>query len=77
MSSIDGPKTITTNTALSSSDEGKTVVAKLIAKDEGDVLRDYYAKIELTNSVHSKKSELYAVNTVFVDSPMHSALSQR
>jgi len=77
VSSIDSSKKLTTSTALTSSEEGKTIVAKLSAKDEGDVLRDYYAKIELTNSVHNKKSELYAVNTVFVDSPMHSALSQR
>jgi len=77
VSSIDGSKKLTTSTALTSSEEGKTIVAKLSAKHEGDVLRDYYAKIELTNSVHNKKSELYAVNTVFVDSPMHSALSQR
>ena len=77
ISSIDGSKKITTNTALSSSEEGKILVAKLTAKDEGDVLRDYYAKVELTNSVHDSKSELYGINTIFVDSPMHSALNQR
>lgn len=77
ISSIDGSKKITTNTALSSSEEGKILVAKLTAKDEGDALRDYYAKVELTNSVHDSKSELYGINTIFVDSPMHSALNQR
>lgn len=77
VSSIDSSKTMTTSPALSGQEEDYTLVAVLSSKDEGDVLRDYYAKIELTNSVHNAKSELYAVNTVFVDSPMHSALSQR
>ena len=77
VSSIDTAKSITTSSALTSQQEDYTLVAVLSAKDEGDVLRDYYAKIELTNSTHDSKSELYAVNTVFVDSPMHSAMSQR
>ena len=75
--SINTAKTITTSSALTGQEEGYTLVAVLSAKHEGDTLRDYYAKIELTNSVHNAKSELYAVNTVFVDSPMHSAMSQR
>ena len=77
VSSVDSSKTMTTSPSLSGQEEDYTLVAVLSSKDEGDALRDYYAKIELTNSVHNKKSELYAVNTVFVDSPMHSALSQR
>lgn len=50
---------------------GSTIIA--ISDDiiNGDHIRDYYAKIKLTN-VNTSDVELYAVNAVYTPSPMHN-----
>lgn len=55
---------------------GSTIIA--ISDDiiNGDHIRDYYAKIKLTNT-NTSDVELYAVNAVYTPSPMHNETNKQ
>ena len=55
--------------------DGDTIVVIGNGAIEGDQIRDYYAKIRLTNTSTSQV-ELYAVNAVFAKSNLHNQLGQ-
>ena len=42
---------------------------------EGDDMRDYFAKVKLTNA-SSSEIELYAINAVYSDSKLHNELGE-
>lgn len=53
-----------------------TLVVVLPAKEEGDKLRDYYCKVSLSNTTHSEKVELFAINVGLSKSFLHNDLGQ-
>lgn len=75
VSSISGNKQITASGSVTGVNNGDTIVVIGNGAIEGDQIRDYYAKIKLTNSSTSE-IELYAVNMVFAKSNLHNQLGQ-
>jgi hypothetical protein len=77
VTSISGDKSRLTASGLSVTgvNDGDTIVVLANAGIEGDQLRDYYARINLTNSSTSE-IELYAVNAVYAKSNLHNELGQ-
>ena len=75
VSSISGDKQITASGSVTGVNNGDTIVVIGNGAIEGDQIRDYYAKIKLTNSSTSQV-ELYAVNMVFAKSNLHNELGQ-
>lgn len=73
---ITGSKTMQTTTNTGQFAAGDIVIASTSAAVNGDRLSDYYAKIQLTNSVTNQKVELYCVNVNFNRSQLHSSLGQ-
>jgi hypothetical protein len=73
---ITNSKTMQTTTNTSQFSVGNLVIASTSAAVNGDRLSDYYAKIQLTNSVSNQKVELYCVNVNFNRSQLHSSLGQ-
>lgn len=73
---ITGSKTMQTTTNTGQFAPGDIVIASTSAAVNGDRLSDYYAKIQLTNSVTNQKVELYCVNVNFNRSQLHSSLGQ-
>ena len=65
ISSVPTGTKITCASTVSGLANGDEVVAIATGSVEGDQIRDYYAKIKLTNSSTSE-IELYAVNTVYL-----------
>jgi hypothetical protein len=75
VSSISGDKQVTASGSVTGVNNGDTIVVIGNGAIEGDQIRDYYAKIKLTNSSTSE-IELYAVNMVFAKSNLHNQLGQ-
>jgi hypothetical protein len=75
VTAISGDKQITASGSVTGVNDGDTIVVLANAGIEGDQLRDYYAKINLTNSSTSE-IELYAVNAVYAKSNLHNELGQ-
>lgn len=75
VTAISGDKQITASGSVTGVNDGDTIVVLANAGIEGDQLRDYYARINLTNSSTSE-IELYAVNTVYAKSNLHNELGQ-
>jgi hypothetical protein len=75
VTAISGNKQITASGSVTGVNNGDTIVVLANAGIEGDQLRDYYAKINLTNSSTSE-IELYAVNAVYAKSNLHNELGQ-
>jgi hypothetical protein len=75
VTTISGNKQITANGNVVGVNDGDTIVVLANAGIEGDQLRDYYARINLTNSSTSE-IELYAVNAVYAKSNLHNELGQ-
>jgi hypothetical protein len=75
VSSISGDKQITASGSVTGVNNGDTIVVIGNGAIEGDQIRDYYAKVKLTNSSTSE-IELYAVNMVFAKSNLHNELGQ-
>ena len=75
VTSISGEKSIDASGLIAGVNDGDTIVVLANAGIEGDQLRDYYAKINLTNSSTSE-IELYAVNAVYAKSNLHNELGQ-
>jgi hypothetical protein len=73
---ITDSKTMQTTTNTGQFSAGNIVIASTSAAVNGDRLSDYYAKIQLTNSVTNQKVELYCVNVNFNRSQLHSSLGQ-
>jgi hypothetical protein len=75
VTSINAAKQIGASLLIAGVNDGDTIVVLANAGIEGDQLRDYYAKINLTNSSTSE-IELYAVNAVYAKSNLHNELGQ-
>ena len=75
VTAISGNKQITASGNVVGVNDGDTIVVLANAGIEGDQLRDYYARINLTNSSTSE-IELYAVNAVYAKSNLHNELGQ-
>jgi hypothetical protein len=75
VSSISGNKQVTASGSVVGVNNGDTIVVIGNGAIEGDQIRDYYAKIRLTNTSTSQV-ELYAVNAVFAKSNLHNQLGQ-
>jgi hypothetical protein len=75
VSSISGNKQVTASGSVVGVNNGDTIVVIGNGAIEGDQIRDYYAKIKLTNTSTSQV-ELYAVNAVFAKSNLHNQLGQ-
>ena len=75
ISSISNGTTITCASAVSGVIAGDEIVAIANGAIEGDQMRDYYAKIRLTNDSTSE-IELYAINAIFAKSNLHDELGQ-
>lgn len=75
VASISGDKQITASGSVAGVSNGDTIVVIANGAIEGDQIRDYYAKVKLTNSSTSE-IELYAVNMVFAKSNLHNQLGQ-
>ena len=75
ISSISNGTTITCASSVSGVIAGDEIVAIANGAVEGDQMRDYYAKIRLTNDSQSE-IELYAVNAVFAKSNLANQLGQ-
>jgi endonuclease YncB( thermonuclease family) len=75
VTAISGDKQITASSSVTGVNDGDTIVVLANAGIEGDQLRDYYARINLTNSSTSE-IELYAVNAVYAKSNLHNELGQ-
>ena len=75
ISSVPTGTKITCASTVSGLANGDEVVAIATGSVEGDQIRDYYAKIKLTNSSTSE-IELYAVNTVYAKSNLANQLGQ-
>ena len=75
VSSISGDKQVTASGSITGVNNGDTIVVIGNGAIEGDQIRDYYAKIRLTNTSTSQV-ELYAVNAVFAKSNLHNQLGQ-
>jgi hypothetical protein len=75
VTSINADKQIGASLLIAGVNDGDTIVVLANAGIEGDQLRDYYAKINLTNSSTSE-IELYAVNAVYAKSNLHNELGQ-
>jgi hypothetical protein len=75
VTAISGDKQITASGSVTGVNDGDTIVVLANAGIEGDQLRDYYARINLTNSSTSE-IELYAVNAVYAKSNLHNELGQ-
>ena len=75
VTSISGQKSIGASGLIAGVNDGDTIVVLANAGIEGDQLRDYYARINLTNSSTSE-IELYAVNAVYAKSNLHNELGQ-
>jgi hypothetical protein len=71
VTAISGNKQITASGAIAGVSDGNTIVVLANAGVEGDQLRDYYARINLTNT-DTSEIELYAVNAVFAQSNLHN-----
>lgn len=75
VTAISGNKQITASGAIAGVSDGNTIVVLANAGVEGDQLRDYYARIKLTNT-DTSEIELYAVNAVFAQSNLHNQQGQ-
>lgn len=75
VTAISGNKQITASGSVAGVSAGDTIVVLANAGIEGDQLRDYYARIQLTNS-DTSAIELYAVNMVYAKSNLHNDLGQ-
>jgi hypothetical protein len=75
VTAISGNKQITASGAIAGVSDGNTIVVLANAGVEGDQLRDYYARINLTNT-DTSEIELYAVNAVFAQSNLHNQQGQ-
>jgi hypothetical protein len=75
VTAISGNKQITASGSVAGVSDGDTIVVLANASIEGDQLRDYYARIQLTNS-DTSAIELYAVNMVYAKSNLHNDLGQ-
>ena len=74
ITSVDSRTEVTLSSVVGLS-PGNVLMA--VSQDEinGDKIRDYFAKLRLSNS-SSSSVELYAVNTVYEASPIHNAQKQ-
>jgi hypothetical protein len=75
VTAISANKQITASGAIVGVSDGNTIVVLANAGVEGDQLRDYYARINLTNT-DTSEIELYAVNAVFAQSNLHNQQGQ-
>jgi hypothetical protein len=75
VTAITANKQITASGAIAGVSDGNTIVVLANAGVEGDQLRDYYARINLTNT-DTSEIELYAVNAVFAQSNLHNQQGQ-
>ena len=75
VTAISANKQITASGAIAGVSDGNTIVVLANAGVEGDQLRDYYARINLTNT-DTSEIELYAVNAVFAQSNLHNQQGQ-
>ena len=75
IASISNGTTITCSSSVAGVIAGDEIVAIANGAVEGDQMRDYYAKIRLTNDSQSE-IELYAVNAVFAKSNLANQLGQ-
>lgn len=75
VTAISGDKQITASGSVTGVNNGDTIVVLANAGIEGDQLRDYYARINLTNTDISE-IELYAVNAVYAKSNLHNEQGQ-
>ena len=75
VTSINGAKQIGASGLIAGVNAGDTIVVLANAGIEGDQLRDYYARINLTNS-DTSAIELYAVNMVYAKSNLHNEQGQ-
>jgi hypothetical protein len=75
VTSINAAKEIGASGLIAGVNNGDTIVVLANAGIEGDQLRDYYARIQLTNS-DTSAIELYAVNMVYAKSNLHNELGQ-
>jgi len=75
VTAISGNKQITASGSVTGVNNGDTIVVLANAGIEGDQLRDYYARIQLTNS-DTSEIELYAVNAVYAKSNLHNEQGQ-
>lgn len=75
VTAISGDKQITASGSVTGVNNGDTIVVLANAGIEGDQLRDYYARIQLTNS-DTSEIELYAVNAVYAKSNLHNEQGQ-
>ena len=75
VTAISANKQITASGAIVGVSDGNTIVVLANAGVEGDQLRDYYARINLTNT-DTSEIELYAVNAVFAKSNLHNQQGQ-
>lgn len=75
ISSVPTGTKITCASTVAGLANGDEVVAIATGSVEGDQIRDYYARIKLTNSSTSE-IELYAVNTVYAKSNLANQLGQ-
>lgn len=78
VSSIIGPNAVNLSGVASGTiTSGDTLVVVADGAVEGDQIRDYYARIKLTNTQTSiLELELYAVNAIFEKSNLHNELGQ-
>lgn len=66
---------VTCNTTVSGVSDGDEILVIASGSVEGDVIKDYFAKVKMTNS-SSSEIELYAVNAVYSDSSLHNELGE-
>jgi hypothetical protein len=64
---------VTCNTTVSGVNDGDEIIVLASGDVEGDNIRDYYAKVKLTNASTSEV-ELYAVNGIYSESSLHNEL---
>lgn len=75
VTAISADKQITASGSIAGVNNGDTIVVLANAGIEGDQLRDYYARIRLTNS-DTSEIELYAINMVYAKSNLHNEQGQ-
>lgn len=75
VTAISANKQITASGTIAGVSDGNTIVVLANAGVEGDQLRDYYARINLTNT-DTSEIELYAINAVFAKSNLHNQQGQ-
>jgi len=75
VASVPNGDTISCFSTVTGVNAGDEIVAIANAAIEGDQMRDYYMKINLTND-STDEIELYAVNAVFAKSNLANQLGQ-